>query len=144
VVESAAASHSVWFAGEQADVAPWYSALALFCLPSLAEGISNGILEAMATGLPVVATDVGGNAELVDDGVTGKIVRDFDPSTLADAFDRYFADPGLARRQGQAGRSRAASLFNIDRMVDAYAGLYARLTNTHLPITGIEITSCAG
>ncbi len=99
----------------------------VFVLPSLAEGISNTILEAMASGLPVIATDVGGNAELVDHGATGMLVPSEDPEALAQAMLRYARDPALARAQGAAGRTRAERLFSLDAMVARYTALYDRL-----------------
>jgi len=101
--------------------------LDVFALPSLAEGISNTILEAMATGLPVIATDVGGNAELVEAGVTGRVIPSNDVAALADALARYADAPGSAHRHGLAGRARAERLYGIDAMVAQYDALYERL-----------------
>jgi glycosyltransferase involved in cell wall biosynthesis len=116
-----------WLSGERADVAGVLRGLDLFVLPSLAEGISNTILEAMATGLPVVATRVGGNDELVEQGLTGELVPAAHPDALADAILRYFRDPGVARRHGKAGRNRVERQFSLDRMIAGYDRLYCRL-----------------
>jgi sugar transferase (PEP-CTERM/EpsH1 system associated) len=99
----------------------------VFVLSSLAEGISNTVLEAMATGLPVVATRVGGNPELVHDGVTGTLVTPGDPLALAAAIRAYVDDPALRARHGEAGRRRALEHFTVDRMAEAYRGLYTSL-----------------
>jgi glycosyltransferase involved in cell wall biosynthesis len=95
-----------------------------FVLPSLAEGISNTILEAMACGLPVVATRVGGNPELVEDGVSGRLVPPVNAEAMAVALYRYFDDPALARSHGQAGRHAVLQRFSLDRMVADYRSLY--------------------
>lgn len=112
--------------GERADVPSVLSAFDVFVLPSLGEGISNTILEAMSTGLPVVATRVGGNPELVVKGSTGLLVPPGDRAALAGALKSYLDNPALAMEHGQAGQARARAHFSIDRMVAAYHGLYAR------------------
>ena len=97
-----------------------------FVLPSLAEGISNTILEAMATGLPVIATRVGGNAELVDHGRTGEVVPADDVDALAQALVRMATDPARAAAMGRAGRAEEERRFSLQAMVAAYQGLYDR------------------
>ena len=116
-----------WLPGARHDVPACLQAFDLLCLPSLAEGISNAILEAMAAGLPVVATDVGGNRELVAHGETGRLVASGDATALADAIEAYFADPALLRAQAQAARTRAVTQFSLDVMVERYHAVYARL-----------------
>lgn len=117
----------VWLAGERADVPDVMRGLDVFALPSLAEGISNTILEAMASGLPVVATAVGGNPELVENGRTGALVPQGDYVALADALAPYVSDIGLRRAAGLAGRERVEAEFSLDGMVDRYASLYRNL-----------------
>ena len=114
----------VWLAGSREDVVPLLSAMDVFVLPSLAEGISNTILEAMACGLPVVATRVGGNAELVVDGETGLLVPRADPQAMAEALLRYLDDDSLRSRHGTAARQRAVENFSIDGMVRNYQDIY--------------------
>lgn len=116
-----------WLAGEQADVPAWLRSFDLFALPSRSEGISNTILEAMACGLPVVATRVGGNAELVDAPATGSLVPAADEHALAEAILAALADPARVRAQGQAGRRRIEQRFSLDAMVSAYESMYERL-----------------
>jgi sugar transferase (PEP-CTERM/EpsH1 system associated) len=124
IVDEAGLSALCWLPGERSDVADVMPALSCFALPSLAEGISNTILEAMASGLPVVATDVGGNAELVDEGSTGLIVPPADPQALAAAIGRLASDPGRAAAMGRAGRTRAVGQFSLEAMVARYQGIY--------------------
>lgn len=110
--------------GERTDVPQVLGAFDIFAQSSLAEGMSNTILEAMAAGLPVVATDVGGNAELVLDGITGRLVRDRTPRALAAALKSYSDDRVLAARHGGAGRDRVRAEFTLEGMAQAYADLY--------------------
>ena len=105
-VSAAAIGDRVHLLGERADIPVLLRAFDLFCLPSLAEGISNTLLEAMATGLPVVATAVGGNPELVARDETGLLVPAGDPDALATALGGLVAEPALRRRLG-AGGARA-------------------------------------
>jgi sugar transferase (PEP-CTERM/EpsH1 system associated) len=116
-----------WLPGERADVADVMRGLSCFALPSRAEGISNTILEAMASGLPVVATDVGGNAELVDVPATGLIVPPGDPAALAAALGSLANDPSRAAAMGRAGRARAVGQFSLQAMVARYQGIYDQL-----------------
>ncbi|HYE69976.1 MAG TPA: TIGR03088 family PEP-CTERM/XrtA system glycosyltransferase [Aquabacterium sp.] len=113
-----------WLPGERADVADVMRALSCFALPSQAEGISNTILEAMASGLPVVATAVGGNAELVDGGSTGLVVAPMNEEAMADAIARLALDPAAAAAMGRAGRARAVGQFSLQAMVARYQGIY--------------------
>jgi sugar transferase (PEP-CTERM/EpsH1 system associated) len=124
MVCEAGAESLVWFAGERDDIPNLMRELDLFVLPSLREGISNTILEAMASGLPVVATNVGGNSELVLDGETGTLVPLSDPVAMADAIHSYLKDPTKLARHGQAGRKRAVEHFSIEKMVEGYLGVY--------------------
>jgi sugar transferase (PEP-CTERM/EpsH1 system associated) len=114
----------VWFAGPRDDVAELMRGLDCFVLPSLAEGVSNTILEAMATSLPVVATSVGGNVDLIESGLTGTLVPSADSDALARAMVDYACDAALARRHGKAARQAAEGRFSIERMVADYIELY--------------------
>jgi len=120
----------VWLLGERRDVPTVLRALDIFVLPSRAEGMSNTILEAMATGLPVIATDVGGNPELVEPNVTGRLVPPGDPNALEAALAAYAGDPYLRRLQGKLGRERVLQHFSLDRMAQAYSSLYTSLCRT--------------
>jgi glycosyltransferase involved in cell wall biosynthesis len=110
--------------GERSDIPAILARSSLFVLSSKTEGISLTLLEAMACGLPVVATRAGGNGEVVQDGQTGWIVPVGDPGQLAIAIQRLRRDPIEAKRFGAAGRSRVESEFNVLRMVLEYERLY--------------------
>ncbi len=120
-------SSRVRFLGERTDVPLLLKGMDLFVLPSIAEGISNTILEAMATGLPIVATRTGGNPELVEDGVTGMLAPVGDPQALAAALAAYVNNPQLRALQGRAGRQRAVDEFGLERMTGKYRDLYLSL-----------------
>lgn len=114
----------VWFAGARADIPDLLRSLDIFVLPSLGEGISNTILEAMACGLPVIATRVGGNPELVRENETGALVPAADAPAMAQAILRYARAPELRTTQGQAARARIEREFSMRNMVDQYMGVY--------------------
>lgn len=120
-------AHLAWLPGARDDVARVMRGLDLFVLPSLAEGVSNTILEAMASGLPVVATAVGGNPELVADGRTGRLVPPGDPQALATAILDYHANPAECRRQGREARATVERDFSMMAMVNGYMSVYERL-----------------
>jgi sugar transferase (PEP-CTERM/EpsH1 system associated) len=120
-----------WLAGERNDVPKCLQALDVFILPSIAEGISNTILEAMATGLPVIATAVGGNPELVTDGASGILVPPSDAKAMAAAMRRYIDDRGLVTRHGAEGRRIAATRFALDTMVRNYVDVYDAVLARH-------------
>jgi len=124
ILSAAGRRELAWLAGERSDVADVMRGLDCFVLPSRGEGISNTILEAMASALPVIATRVGGNAELVEDGLSGQLVGPSDPRALAEAILYYYTHPAAARRHGTAGRSRIERSFSLDGMVRRYHELY--------------------
>jgi sugar transferase (PEP-CTERM/EpsH1 system associated) len=126
ILDEAGAGALAWLPGERTDVPEVMRGLNGFVLPSLAEGISNTILEAMATALPVIATRVGGNAELVDDGRTGALVPPDDVDALAQALVRMATDPARAAAMGRAGRAEVERRFSLQAMVAAYQALYDR------------------
>ncbi len=128
VLQEAGIGDLAWIPGERTDVAAVLRGLDVFVLPSLAEGISNSILEAMATGLPVVATAVGGNPELVVDGVTGRLVESGNPLAMANALVEYLGNRVLIKSHGMAGLHRATERFSLDAMVGRYLAVYDELT----------------
>jgi sugar transferase (PEP-CTERM/EpsH1 system associated) len=128
-LRAAALDRAVWIPGERDDIPEIMRLLDVFVLPSLAEGMSNTILEAMASGLPVIATDVGGNRELVQNSVTGLLVPPGNVDALALAIQSYCDDPSLAKRHGDAGQDVIAGSFSLDRMVESYVVLYRSLAS---------------
>jgi glycosyltransferase involved in cell wall biosynthesis len=115
---------AVRFLGSVRDVPGLLARARLFALSSLTEGISLTLLEAMARGLPVVATRVGGNVEVVAEGQTGLLVPARNPAALADALGRLWADAGECTRLGRAGRQRVEQHFDVRRMVAEYEAIY--------------------
>lgn len=113
--------------GDRQDVPALLAECDVFVLSSIAEGMPVTLMEAMAAGLPVVATDVGGVASVVEDGVTGTLVPAGDVRAMADALKTYAADATLRRRHGDAGYARAAHHFSLDAMVADYVALYDAL-----------------
>lgn len=118
---------AVRFLGEVQDIPALLARASLFVLSSLTEGISLTLLEAMARGLPVVATRVGGNTEVVSEGQTGLLVSAQSPPELAAAMLSLYRDPAARRSMGKAGRSRVELHFEVRRMVAEYERLYLRL-----------------
>lgn len=110
--------------GTVQDVPALLARASLFVLPSLSEGISLTLLEAMARGLPVLTTRVGGNPEVVAEGETGILVPPGDPSALAQALKNLVSQPEKLRSLGEAGRQRVEAHFDIGRMIARYENLY--------------------
>ena len=135
LLDAAGVAHLAWLPGDREDVPDVMRGLDAFVLPSLAEGISNTILEAMSCALPVLATDVGGNADLVVSGKTGALVVAGDVEALAQALMRMAEDPAGARAMGSAGREIAERRFGLSAMVTTYCDLYDRLRAAAHPTT---------
>jgi glycosyltransferase involved in cell wall biosynthesis len=124
---------SVRFLGNRLDVPMVLASIDVLVHPSEQEGFSNAILEGMAAGRPVIATDVGGNAEAVVQEETGLLVPSGDPVALAAAIERLFASPETGRAFGKAGRRRVEREFGMDRMTRAYERLYLGVLRTKAP-----------
>jgi sugar transferase (PEP-CTERM/EpsH1 system associated) len=124
ILDAAGLGPRAWLPGERADIPTVLRGLDCFVLPSLAEGISNTVLEAMACGLPVIATAVGGNPDLIDPDRSGLLVPAADPRALAAAIGRLAASPELARALARAARDAVEERFSLTAMTRAYARLY--------------------
>jgi glycosyltransferase involved in cell wall biosynthesis len=123
-------ARSVLFLGYQEDVARWYAACDVILLTSANEGTPVTLIEALAAGRPVVATRVGGVPDVVDDGVTGFLVRAGDTHAIAERLALLASDPGLGRRMGEEGRRRVLERYAVDRLVDDVDRLYRALLPT--------------
>lgn len=120
-------SERVTFLGDQADIPGLLPALDVLAVPSLHEGMPNVALEAMAAGLPVVASAVGGIPEVVTHGVTGLLVAPSDPVALAEALGEVLGNSSMAGAMGQAGRERVRSQFSLAKTVACTEALYGQL-----------------
>lgn len=127
LLQQAGLAHLAWLPGARDDIAALLRSFDVFVLPSCAEGASNTILEAMASGLPVVATSVGGNPELVHNGWNGALAPAGQPALLADAIRPYQRVPGLAALHGGRGRRRVIEHHSLEAMSKAYLAVYDRL-----------------
>lgn len=117
----------VMFLGQRDDIPEILKASDAFVLSSDSEGLSCSIVEALSAGLPVIATDVGGNPELVEDGITGFLAPPGDPARLAEALVKVIKDPALGKRLGRAALAKARESLSIQTMLNEYAGIYAAL-----------------
>ncbi len=124
LVVSLSLTQWVSFTGESSEPADWYPKFDIFLLTSNAEGISNTVLEAMACGLPIIATDVGGNTELVEEGVNGYLFSVGDIDGMAGQIEDYANDSGKRTDHGKSSRARALEYFSIDGMTSSYTQLY--------------------
>jgi glycosyltransferase involved in cell wall biosynthesis len=114
----------VHFTGQVSDPAEHLRAADLFVLPSIAEGMSNSLLEAMATGLPCLVSAIGGNTDLIDDRKGGLLLSPNDKGAWSSALIELIGNPALARSFGEAARRRIDAEFALPVVVDRYVGLY--------------------
>lgn len=124
ILASAGIAHLAWLAGARDDIPAILQSLSCFVLPSQAEGTSCTLQEAMATGLPVVATAVGGTPDLVEEGVTGYLVPSEDAPALAQALWRCYSAPATQQSFGSTARKRAMANFGLETMVKRYRALF--------------------
>lgn len=117
----------IHFLGVLRDVRELLSRADAMVLPSYSEGMSNALLEGLASGLPLVATDVGGNREVVSDGVNGYLVPPGDAEALSAALGKVATDPELRHRLGTASRERAIQTYSTQAMVERFEQLYDEL-----------------
>lgn len=116
----------VFFMGLRDDVPRILTALDIFVLPSITEGLSNSILEAMASGLAVVATEVGGNCELIENGQSGYLIPPRRPEILANMLFKLVSDGKLRARLGEKARRRVVEKFSLKKMVENYQQMYLK------------------
>ncbi len=121
---------SCLFLGYQEDVAPWYAVCDAVVLTSASEGTPVTIIEALAAGRPVVATKVGGVADVVDEGETGFLVRPGDTHALAERLEILAHDPERRVAMGVTGRERVLRRYAVARLVDDVDALYRELLDT--------------
>lgn len=127
------------FTGERADVWRLLQVMDAFVLPSAFEGMSNALMEAMLAGLPVVCTDIPGNRELVQHGITGLLVPPGNRAELARAIWRLMDAPELRHRLGEAARRFVRENFSVDRMVTSYVQLYRTLLDRQGPAEPVRV-----
>jgi len=130
-------AEKVVFTGLRMDVPRILAEISVSVLPSLSEGLSNCLLESMSAGVPVIATNVGGNPEIVEHGVSGLLVPPRDPPMLAAAMITMLENPDLASRFGSAGKRKIADAFSVERSVREIERLYRELVDGregHLPL----------
>ena len=130
-VEQLALGANVQFLGMRQDVPRLLFLMDVFILPSLSEGLSIALLEAMASGKPVVATRVGGNPEPIDHGRTGLLVQSEDAKDLAANLLKLLNDSGTMQQFGRQAAERVRQHFSMEQMADQYRDLYVRLLSVH-------------
>jgi sugar transferase (PEP-CTERM/EpsH1 system associated) len=141
-VAAAGAAAAVWLPGARNDVPDILRSFDVFAMSSIAEGTPGSALEAMASGLPVVGTRVGGIPEVIENGVTGQLVPPSNAAAMATALRHYVEAPELARRHGRAGRERVLRKYSMPAMVAAYQDMYDSLCERKLKIRR-PVPSCA-
>jgi glycosyltransferase involved in cell wall biosynthesis len=124
---------NVFFLGEKDDILPILKRSEIFCLLSRSEGFSNALIEAMACGVPSIATSVGGNTEAIEDGRSGFLVANEDAEGAAKRILELIRDPNLARRIGEAGRKVVENMFTNRAMRDQLVQIYRNLLTSRKP-----------
>ena len=124
LAHSRGVGHVIDFLGHREDVPALLAAADLYVLPSRSEAFPNGAIEAMAAGLPVVASGVGGLRDLIEHGRTGILVPPCDPETLASAIRSVIDNPAVAQRLGASARAEVSGRYSFERMVSSFEALY--------------------
>jgi glycosyltransferase involved in cell wall biosynthesis len=125
-VANAALDERIHFMGSRSDVADLLAASDLFVLPSLWEGLSMALLEAMATGLPIVASEVSGTVQAIVPGEHGLLIPPGEPQAIVDAIGQLLSDPDRARKMGSAAQARVNAEFSARKQADDHLALYDR------------------
>jgi glycosyltransferase involved in cell wall biosynthesis len=128
------ADDALVLAGQVDDLPGWLAGVDVLAMPSTEEGLGTSVLDGMAAGLAVVASDAGGLPEMVRDGIEGLLVPAADPAALATALARLLLDPAARARMGAAGRARVDAGFVVDRMVDGTLSVYAEVLAGRPPV----------
>jgi sugar transferase (PEP-CTERM/EpsH1 system associated) len=126
-IKDAGLADVVWLPGARDDVANLMQSFSVFAMTSIAEGTPVVILEAMASGLPIIATKVGGIPEVVIDGVTGSLVPVSESAAFAKALSKYIVATDTLAAHGAEGRKRVEDIYSVEAMLAAYTGLYDKL-----------------
>ena len=126
-------SEYVWMPGDREDIPHLLRMMDIFVLPSLGEGISNTLLEAMATGLPLIATRVGGNPELIEEGINGCLVPVGDAAALANHLKKILAEPQTLASYGENSLHKVRQSFDWGRTVEQYLAVYDQLLGRAKP-----------
>jgi glycosyltransferase involved in cell wall biosynthesis len=113
------------FAGYQKDIETYLQVMDVFILPSRSEGIAISLLEACASGIPVIVTDVGGNTEVIENGKTGIVIPSGDINALGAAISRLYTDESLQRRMGEAACKLVGDRFSLDKTLAEYENIYS-------------------
>jgi glycosyltransferase involved in cell wall biosynthesis len=138
LAEAHGIKENIQFLGERTDTVTLL-AMADFCvLSSWEEGFSNVVLEAMAAGLPIVVTKVGGNPEAVTDQEAGLVVPPRDPKALGNAILRLAQDPDLRQRLGAAAKRRVKQEFSLENCVESHNRLYEELMSRRLEVSRLR------
>ncbi len=131
---------SIWMPGDRGDICELLRMLDIFVLPSLGEGISNTLLEAMATGLPLIATRIGGNPELIEEGMNGCLVPVGDPVSLANSLKTLLEQPQKRALYGEKSLDKVKQCFDWSRTVEEYLAVYDRLLGRADPeLAGVQV-----
>jgi glycosyltransferase involved in cell wall biosynthesis len=133
MTEELGISHRVQFAGAVADPAEYLRAADVFVLPSVAEGMSNSLLEAMSTALPCIVSGIGGNTDLIQDGETGRLVPDPTPQSWAKTLLEVIENPDQAQQMGRSARALIEREFSLRAVVDRYIELYGQMISGEWP-----------
>jgi len=129
-IRQAKLTERIHFLGTKQDILPYLSAADAFILPSLSEGLSNVLLEAAATGLPIVASDIPGNREIIADGETGRLISPADAGMTANAIAELLNNQQLAGTLGHQARRTVIEQFSLAAISDRYLQLYQQLMST--------------
>jgi glycosyltransferase involved in cell wall biosynthesis len=132
------------FTGARDDISSVMAGFDIYALSSRSEGFSLSTIEAMASGLPVVATRCGGPEQILDDGATGLLVENGSAEAIAGAIDRLRRNPAERARIGRAAREAVLSRYSVEAQVRAYEGLYERTLIPRRPIRREARASYAG